>query len=95
MESHTSHGIGALLFALATRDRCGVSVCFFSAPVFFPPPLLRCHPHLWRLGPSGGGPARAVVYVAGGSAVMVAVRLSWALRWPRPQRTDRGCDVAA
>jgi len=39
---------------------------------------------LWRLGPSGGGPAWAAVYVAGGSAVMVAGRLSWALRWPRP-----------
>jgi len=39
---------------------------------------------LWRLGPLGGGLAWAAVYVAGGSAVMVAGRLSWALHWPRP-----------
>ena len=39
---------------------------------------------VWRLGPLGGGLAWAAVYVAGGSAVMVAGRLSWALRWPRP-----------
>jgi len=39
---------------------------------------------LWRLGPSDGGPAWEVGYVAGGSAVMIAGRLSWALRWPRP-----------
>jgi len=31
---------------------------------------------MWRLGTSGSGPAWAVVYVAGGSAVMVAGRLS-------------------
>jgi len=31
---------------------------------------------VWRFGPSGGGPAWAVGYVAVGSAVMMAGRLS-------------------
>jgi len=37
-----------------------------------------------RLGTSCGGRTWAVVSVAGGSAVMVAGRLSWALLWPPP-----------